>query len=325
LYVQQLDSKWIPVRKSNVKYYRDIELYYKNPAGKIVLYKPEGMDFSDESLQDKPFLGQLYIKPEDKIRCIQAAQRGFSSSLVKNIKARDVGIVKQELVNIIDETLSEPRSGGIKTVALTIDALIDGYSKQPDVIKNLARISHTDYTTTIHSINVMALTIGYGFYTVKSEDEIRDFGLAALLHDLGKTEIPRHILTAPRKLTPEEFDVMKTHPQTGADILAKGGDDIACYNIGCLEHHEKLDGSGYPGGRTSISECGQLLGIIDCYEAITNDDRPYRDALAPLKALELIKQDVDAGKFNDNLFKDFAYSLTDFTKKGHKQKFSALF
>ncbi len=61
-----------------------------------------------------------------------------------------------------------------------------------------------------------------------------------------------------------------------------------------------------------------ILGIIDCYEAITNDDRPYRSAMQPLAALELIKKDSENGKYNKEIFRDFAYSLTDFNHPGKK-------
>lgn len=63
-----------------------------------------------------------------------------------------------------------------------------------------------------------------------------------------------------------------------------------------------------------------VLGIIDCYEAITNDDRPYRSAMNPMAALELIKRDVDNGKYNREIFRDFAYSLTDFNRTGKHSK-----
>ncbi|MCK5199454.1 MAG: HD domain-containing protein [Spirochaetales bacterium] len=314
------NNKWIQVRNSNLKYYEEVELYYQNPSGNIVLYKPEGMKFDDKSL-DKKYIDDLYIKPKDKIKCLRAAQKGFSVGLVHNIVKHDTITVKNELVNLVDETLSQPRSGGLETAPNLIENIISGYSSQPDVVKNLARISFTDYTTTIHSINVMALTIGYCFYNHMTEKETREFGLAALLHDLGKTEIPGGILTANRSLTDLEFIQMKKHPAIGFDILKDTGMDIKIATEGALEHHEKLDGSGYPAGKTNISECGMLLGIIDCYEAITNDDRPYRTSMQPMAALQILKEDVDIGKYNKKIFETFAYSLTDFNRSGKYKDF----
>lgn len=314
------NNKWIQVRNSNLKYYEEVELFYKSPSGNIVLYKPEGMKFDDKSL-DQKYIDDLYIQPKDKIKCLRAAQKGFSNGLVSNIVKRDNAKVKTDLINLVDETLSQPRSGGLETVPSLIDNIISGYSSQPDVVKNLARISFTDYTTTIHSINVMALTVGYCFYNKMTEKETRQFGLAALLHDVGKTEIPGNILTANRGLTDSEFSQMKKHPTIGFDILKYTGIDIKSATEGALEHHEKLDGSGYPEGKTKISECGMLLGIIDCYEAITNDDRPYRSAMQPMAALQLLKKDVENGKYNKKIFETFAYSLTDFNRSGKYKNF----
>jgi len=314
------NKKWIQIRNSNLKYYEEVELYYNSPSGNIVLYKPEGMKFNDESL-DKKYIDDLYIQPKDKIKCLRAAQKGFSDGLVSNIVKQDTAKVKTDLVNLVDETLSQPRSGGLETAPSLIDNIISGYSSQPDVVKNLARISFTDYTTTIHSINVMALTVGYCFYNKMTEEETRQFGLAALLHDVGKTEIPGEILTANRALTDVEFMQMKKHPSIGYDILKYTGINLKAATEGALEHHEKLDGSGYPEGKTKISECGMLLGIIDCYEAITNDDRPYRSAMQPMAALQILKKDVDKGKYDKKIFESFAYSLTDFNRSGKYKDF----
>ena len=134
-------------------------------------------------------------------------------------------------------------------------------------------------------------------------------GLGALLHDVGKTQIPSSILRAPRILSDDEFKIMKSHPRIGHEIIRgknRIGGEVA---LGALEHHEKLDGSGYPKGIRNISYAGQLLGIIDCYEALTNEDRPYRRAQKPLETLNLIKSDVESGKFNRDIFEKFCYSL----------------
>lgn len=103
--------------------------------------------------------------------------------------------------------------------------------------------------------------------------------------------------------------IIKTHPTIGSVIIReknKIGGDVA---QGALEHHEKLDGSGYPKGTRNISYAGQLLGIIDCYEALTNEDRPYRRAREPLETLKFFKEDVQTGKFNRDIFEKFCYSL----------------
>ncbi len=316
--MELIDGKqWIVVRKSNLKYYENVELYYRNPAGKIALYKPSGMTFGDAALASKPLLGSLYIRPEDKNRALREAQRGFSNDLTTRTMTKDptkLAALKNDLTIIVDETLSEPRSGGLQVLPDFVSNVVDAYSGQPSIIKHLARISHTDYSTAIHSINVMALTVGYCYYTKRSLEETHALGLSALLHDVGKVDVDPVVLTAPRRLTDDEFAEMARHPEAGAEILTQYNNEFQLAIEGTLHHHLKLDGSGYPRGVTEpISEAGRIISVIDAYEALTNDERAYRSAMRPLAALKLLKGDTDSGKFDRKIFSEFAYSLTNFS------------
>jgi HD-GYP domain-containing protein (c-di-GMP phosphodiesterase class II) len=76
-----------------------------------------------------------------------------------------------------------------------------------------------------------------------------------------------------------------------------------------LQHHERIDGSGYPNKLKCISKTAQIVGLIDCYESLTKDDRPYRNALDSFKALTILKKEVEVGKFNKKILEKFVYSL----------------
>lgn len=114
----------------------------------------------------------------------------------------------------------------------------------------------------------------------------------APLHDIGKIAIPDRILGKPGPLTPEEYDVMKTHTTIGATILA-GGDNalIVTAERIALTHHERWDGSGYPRGLAgdAIPLEGRIVAVADFYDALTHD-RPYRAALDPEVALTMIRR-----------------------------------
>ena len=319
-------KKWIPVRRSNLKYYDELDLYYMNKqADNVMLYKSAGLKFTDEYLRENPFHGDLYIKPEDKKKCLKQAQKGFSSDLTDNIIHSNTGKVKEDLVELVGEALSDPRAGGLEVMQEPMEIIVDGFARQRDVLKTLARISMSDYSTTIHSINVMALTIGYCYYTGKTMSETVNYGMSALFHDIGKTEIPNEILLAPRKLTDYEFHMIKNHTVLGAEILQANSSAVHSAIPGALEHHEKMNGSGYPKQKGKISEIGQVLAIIDSYEAITNDERLYRSAMDPIQALEVLKQDVEAGLLNPKIFVDFAYSLTDTNRGKNQEKYQKIF
>jgi HD-GYP domain-containing protein (c-di-GMP phosphodiesterase class II) len=273
------------------------------------LYKPPGKLVKELRLNQKRHPSQLYIHQKDRVAAIKELQKGFNRHIVKSIKTGNVIKVKSTLCSLVEETLAEPRSGTLQVLPETVELLVAGYSKQPEILKTFASISFKDYTTVIHSVNVMALTLGFCFYSKSSLHETKRLGLSALMHDVGKTEIPSEILKASRKLTSKEFKIMKRHPKIGDFIIKhKSGIDSGIAR-GALEHHEKMDGSGYPRGTKHISFVGQLLGIIDCYEALTNEERPYRRAKSPLETLKLIKRDVEAGKFNRKIFEKFCYSL----------------
>jgi HD-GYP domain-containing protein (c-di-GMP phosphodiesterase class II) len=305
---QENQRIYIPVRESQINYYREIPLYYKTVNKSFALYKPSGTLLSKVRIKKKKH-PKLFIRQEHRIKAITELQKGFNKDIAKNIKSGKVMEVKSTLCNLVEETLSEPRSGTLKALPKTIDLLVSGYSKQPDIIRAFALISFKDYTTVIHSVNVMALTIGFCFHANLSIQETKKLGLGALLHDVGKTKISKEIIRAPRKLTDEEFEIMKSHPTLGNKIIRKTNDISGDIALSALEHHEKLDGSGYPRGIRDITFGGQILGIIDCYEALTNEDRPYRRAKDPLETLKLLKNDVESGKYSRKIFEKFCYSL----------------
>lgn len=299
----------ILAKKSRIKFYKNTALYIKGENNKFSLYKSAGVTIKDMRINEKRLPAELYIKKKDKIKSIQEAQKGFNRQLGLNIKLENPAKVKEILVTIMQETFEEPRSGSLEGISDTINILISADARQFDVVKQLLKISYVDYTTVLHSINVMAFSLVYAFYTQMDKYQTKSLGLSALLHDVGKTKIDQNILKAPRSLTREEFEEMKKHTILGYNILkrCKFTDKNIC--IVALQHHEKLDRSGYPHGKKQISEPAQIIGVIDCYEALTNNERPYRNAMIPIDTLTLIKDDVAAGKFNKNIFEKFAYSL----------------
>jgi putative nucleotidyltransferase with HDIG domain len=300
---------YIQARKSHLNYYQAIPLFYQNNNGKYILYKPARVKFADLRIDQKRHPEKLYIKQTDKLAGIREVQTAFNRQLKEDIRNKTPEMVKDTIIAIVEETYDEPRSGSIEGLSETVSILVSDFANDSNIIRNLLFVSHNDYTSVLHSINVMALVIGYASHENYSLAEKKILGLCALLHDVGKAKIDSEILTAPRKLTDDEFDKMKSHTTIGYQILSSCKFENPDIKRSALQHHEKIDGSGYPKGLNHISKIAQIIGIIDCYEALTNDDRPYRSAMDPLKALTIIKDDVIAGKFNKIIFEKFCYSL----------------
>jgi len=303
------EKVYIPARKTQLHYYKDVPLYVRGKGQKFVLYKPSGMTLNDMRISEGLHPNKLYIKQTDKVAGIQEVQKVFNKQLKENIKSNNPEKVKETVVSIVEETLTEPRSGSLEGVSDTVNILVDEYTQEHDVIKNLFDVSSKDYTTALHSINVMALVLSYAVYEDFALSQQKTMGLCALLHDVGKTKINTDLLVAPRRLTDEEFLEIQRHTTMGFNILSNCKFESREIKLTALQHHEKLDGSGYPNQLTQIQEMSKIIGFIDCYEALTNDDRPYRSAMDPLKALMLIKKDVEAGKFDKRIFEKFAHSL----------------
>ncbi|MBN1827887.1 MAG: HD domain-containing protein [Deltaproteobacteria bacterium] len=299
----------MPARKSQLHYYRDIPLYINAGDDRYTLYKPAGMTLKEMRIQEDLLPRELFLQEEDRLAGLQEAQKGFNQTLNSYIEAEEPLKIRETLKTIVEETFQEPRSGSLEGMAQTVNILIGDLSRERRIVEALKSLSSNDYGTAVHSINVMAFVLGFASYTGLPTEVRRELGLCALLHDVGKTKIPQEIIQAPRKLTEEEFSLVKQHPLIGFNILEGCKFPYRTIGVAALEHHEKLDGSGYPRAVPTISEQAKIIGIIDCYEALTSSERLYRTAMAPLETLKLLKNDVDAGKFSYGLFEKFAYTL----------------
>ena len=153
-------QNYIRVRNSQISYYKEVALFYQTGPDFYGLYKPAGASISDMRLTEQRH-PPLYIRDTDRIRAIQEIQQEFNKHIADSIKTGNAFKVKATLCDLVEETLAEPRSGTLQALPQTIDALIAGYSEHPEIIKTFASISFKDYTTVIHSINVMALTLGF--------------------------------------------------------------------------------------------------------------------------------------------------------------------
>ncbi|ATG19117.1 phosphodiesterase [Ralstonia pickettii] len=160
-----------------------------------------------------------------------------------------------------------------------VEAISGSVDRHPGALTSLVRLKTKDRYTFLHSVAVCALMVALGRQLGLSDDEVRDAGLAGLLHDIGKIAIPPEVLNKPGALTAEEFRSVTTHPQAGYDILV--GDSNMCgvaLDV-CLHHHERMDGTGYPHklAGDGISLFARMGAICDVYDAITSD-RPYKKA-----------------------------------------------
>lgn len=148
--------------------------------------------------------------------------------------------------------------------------------------------SYDDYTFA-HSVNVAVYCGVIGMGMGMGEAELGNLVTAALLHDLGKLQIPDEILNKPGRLTNEEYQIMKAHAQLSYQIISERWDISAFVKEAVLHHHENIDGSGYPDGIDSsqMTIFGKILHVADVYDALTSK-RPYKEPYSPCEASEYL-------------------------------------
>ncbi len=186
-----------------------------------------------------------------------------------------------------------------------VDEIASSVLRNPGALISLARLKTKDDYTYLHSVAVCALMISLGRQLGLSESETREIGLAGLVHDVGKAEIPDEILNKPGKLTEQELARVKHHPEAGHRMLLEGHGVGAISLEVCLHHHEKIDGSGYPDrlAGDAISLYAKMGAVCDVYDAITSN-RAYKAAWSPAEALRKMTE-WSAGHFDWLVFQAF--------------------
>lgn len=159
------------------------------------------------------------------------------------------------------------------------------------LIMPLLRLRRFDEYTTTHSMNVAVLTMGLAEWLGMGARDVRAFGIAGLMHDIGKVSIPHDVLNKSGKLNESERAVMNSHPVEGARIILKAEHHMDLAAVVAYEHHIMLNGGGYPRMRfqRDCHEASKLVHVCDVYDALRTN-RPYRDAWPPDKVLAYLEE-----------------------------------
>jgi HD-GYP domain-containing protein (c-di-GMP phosphodiesterase class II) len=194
-------------------------------------------------------------------------------------------------VRWIHEELGGQHALPLGEVEAVVRALSVAMHGDQHVMLPLLKLRSYDEYTTTHSMNVCVLAMGLAEWLGMSGDDVRTFGIAGLMHDLGKVRIPRDILTKPGKLTDEERAVMNRHPADGARIILATPGELALPAVVAYEHHIMLNGGGYPSLHFS-REChlaSRLVHVCDVYDALRTN-RPYREAWPTNRVLSYLEE-----------------------------------
>lgn len=298
-------ADFFKIRESNLKFLKATPLYLQGKDNKLTPFKHEGTDLSKTD-----GLPKLFVHKDNLGKALEQIMQGLNLELERQFASPNVFRLKTVICQIMHEVLLPGQKKAAMALNDTIDIIIRGANRNYKFMKELAeeRIE-TDSAIVEHTVNVMALALAYCFCRRLPEKETRILGLCGLLHDIGTAFLDHDILESRERLSHSQFEQYKNHPELGHDMLIMHTDfNISVANV-ALEHHERLDKSGYPAGTNIICWQSQVIGFIDSFEALTFRNKAFRQAKRPYDTLNLMKKEVLAGKFDLQFFKEFTACL----------------
>jgi HD-GYP domain-containing protein (c-di-GMP phosphodiesterase class II) len=251
---------------------------------------------------------RLYIEDKDSLRYEAYVQKHIQSIAC----AEDIPIDSKALIiyeratSVINEMFHNPESlETVKNTQPIVNTIVEVILRDSSAIESLMKITAHDYYTHTHLLNVSIYALTLGNHMGIEGSELERLGMAAMLHDIGKSKVDYDIINKNGKLTEEEFDTMKAHPHLGHEIAIKIGIRDPEILSGIRHHHEKLNGRGYPDriNRNGISQFARIIAVCDVFDALTTR-RSYKNPMSTFEAIKLMKESM-----NEHLDRDIINSL----------------
>lgn len=240
---------------------------------------------SEEPVEEQPSTASISL-PEEPIREKETVSFEDEISYAKELHDKGKGL-QQRLLNSVAKNLPID----LKLPKEFAQHLVGSIDRNPNALMCLTKIREKDSYLLEHSLNVAVLLANFAKYLGLAEIEVEELALTGFLHDIGKIKVPNEILHKPGRLTDEEMDIMRKHVDYGIETLQEM--KLPAHIIRTMaEHHERLDGMGYPNGakEEQISIFGRMIAIVDTYDAITAH-RCYKAGMPSQRALKILLED----------------------------------
>jgi len=201
-------------------------------------------------------------------------------------RAKEVFTRSENVARDIAKTIQAGELPDIPAVKACIDNIVDSMIANPDAVMFISRLRDEDINTYHHGVKVSLYLIALGRHLGIPKAQLAELGLIGMLADVGKIKLPRAILAKPSALTPAEFDIVRDHVNLSLSSLDGAAGLTPAILQGIAQHHERLDGSGYPNGLTSdqIGAYGRMTAIADSFAAMIAS-RPYANSALAQEAM----------------------------------------
>ncbi|MCY6959341.1 HD-GYP domain-containing protein [Clostridium brassicae] len=239
-----------------------------------------GIKLTNKYISKLRELGVLYVYVEDE---------RLNDVMVEDERLLKIKQIYMKSMSNIVKSLNMEHRVETRDSLRVVENLVEYIIDCGDVDKSLTDIKTYDNYTYVHCIDTCIMATFLGISMNYSESELKELAIGAVLHDIGKTKVPYKIINKREPLTKEEMQEIRNHPIYGKEILEKNM-QISMDIIKAVEqHHERVDGSGYPNGLKGyeISRFARIVSICDVYDAVSNN-RVYRKKMPPNEAYELI-------------------------------------
>ncbi len=261
------------------------------------LFHPKGKVIDAAVSQKLSLLHHVYIQRDDLVKyynfislIVQAIAKNEHISITKK-----AAIVYRQASATLDEMFQNPEAlENVPKSKKVVNDFVNTIFGDEHAIESMIKITAYDYYTQTHSINVCVYALSLGSYLKFDPKMLEELGMAALLHDLGKSKVDSKITNKAGPLTFDEFEQMKHHPAYGHAIALKIGVKDPLILDGIRHHHEKLDGSGYPDGMRGeqITVFARIIAVCDVFDALTTK-RSYKPCMRSYEALLLMKAKME--------------------------------
>lgn len=289
MFISDLNSEWIPhsnlSKRGMIKTDEVVERIKKLGITEVYIDTSLGGDTQDALLASEvDALNEAALQDVGAMAPIMKPKISLDDEL--NVAAK----VHTEAVGLVENLIGdvkEKKPIRLEAFEEVADGMLDSVLRNHNALTCLGRIREKDSYLMEHSVNLAVLMSVFGKSLALDKKTMQHIAIGAMLHDIGKIMIPDEVLHKPERLTREEFEVMKQHAVHSKELLeqVEGMPQLAI--TVAAQHHEKMDGSGYPMGLCGhqISPFGRMAAVVDVYDAITAD-RVYHRGIPPAAALK---------------------------------------